>query len=119
MANHFPHKLSPLMRAMVRHPPIVEVPRELVGPDLKCMQSMLFVKNAGKPGQAWHHDETFIPTRGASLTGVWIALDDATIVFFNGFRLHRSLHNQRRTKRTAVGAPVIGSGSHARVVNFK
>jgi ectoine hydroxylase-related dioxygenase (phytanoyl-CoA dioxygenase family) len=154
LAIHFPHKLSPLMRAMVRHPPIVEVLREIVGPDLKCMQSMLFVKNAGKPGQAWHQDETFIPTRDASLTGVWIALDDATIdngclwvqpgshrerrlwpsrpctdprfdgapeshgwesaewpfeggvpaevaagsvVFFNGFTLHRSLHNQRRT----------------------
>jgi ectoine hydroxylase-related dioxygenase (phytanoyl-CoA dioxygenase family) len=118
------------------------------------MQSMLFVKNAGKPGQAWHQDETFIPTPDASLTGVWIALDDASIangclwvqpgshrdrhlwpsrpcadprfdgapesfgwdsprwpaeggvaaevgagsvVFFNGFTLHRSLDNRRRS----------------------
>lgn len=29
--------------------------------------------------QREHHDETFIPTPDASLTGVWIALDDATI----------------------------------------
>jgi phytanoyl-CoA hydroxylase len=154
LAIHFPHKLSLRMRAMVQHPPIVAVLREIVGPDLKCMQSMLFVKNAGKPGQAWHQDETFIPTPDASLTGVWIALDDATIdngclwvqpgshrerrlwpsrpctdarfdgapeshgwespkwpreggvpaevaagsvVFFNGYTLHRSLHNQRRS----------------------
>jgi ectoine hydroxylase-related dioxygenase (phytanoyl-CoA dioxygenase family) len=79
LAIHFPHKVSPLMRRMITHPPIVEALRELIGPDVKCMQSMLFVKNAGKPGQAWHQDETFIPTRDASLTGVWIALDDATI----------------------------------------
>jgi ectoine hydroxylase-related dioxygenase (phytanoyl-CoA dioxygenase family) len=154
LAIHFPHKISPAMRAMLRHAPIVAVLREIVGPDVKCMQSMLFVKNAGKPGQAWHQDETFIPTPDASLTGVWIALDDATIdngclwvqpgshrarrlwpsrpctdprfdgapeshgwegpewpreggvaaevragsvVFFNGYTLHRSLDNRRRS----------------------
>jgi ectoine hydroxylase-related dioxygenase (phytanoyl-CoA dioxygenase family) len=43
------------------------------------MQSMLFIKSEGKPGQAWHQDEFFIPTRDRSLTAVWIALDDATI----------------------------------------
>jgi hypothetical protein len=37
------------------------------------------LENAGKPGQAWHQDETFIPTPDASLCGVWIALDDATV----------------------------------------
>ena len=40
---------------------------------------MLFIKHAGKPGQAWHQDEDFIPTRDRSLTAAWIALDDATI----------------------------------------
>ncbi len=79
LAIHFPHKISPPMRAMLQQPPIVAVLQQLIGPDVKCMQSMLFVKNAGKPGQAWHQDETFIPTPDASLCGVWIALDDATI----------------------------------------
>ena len=151
LAIHFPHKISPLMRSMLRYPEIVELLRQLVGQDLKCMQSMLFIKNAGKPGQAWHQDETFIPTLDRSLIGVWIALDDATIdngclwlhpgshvegklwpsrptddprfdgspesfgwpwpseggvaaevpagtvVFFNGFTLHRSLDNRRST----------------------
>ena len=41
---------------------------------------MLFVKASGKPGQAWHQDEDYIPTRDRSLTGAWIALDDATVV---------------------------------------
>ena len=40
---------------------------------------MLFIKSEGKPGQAWHQDEFFIPTRDRSLTAVWIALDDATV----------------------------------------
>lgn len=122
----------------------------LIGPNIKCMQSMLFIKHAGKPGQAWHQDEDFIPTRDRSLTAAWIALDDATIdngclwaipgshrsgvlwplrrhvnpeydsipesfdfpyeesdarpievamgsvVFFNGYLLHKSLRNRRR-----------------------
>ena len=40
---------------------------------------MLFVKGPGKAGQSWHQDEFYIPTRDRSLTGVWIAIDDATI----------------------------------------
>lgn len=74
---HFPHKLSPLLMDVMRHPRIVEVLCALIGPDVKCMQSMLFIKHAGKPGQSWHQDENFIPTRDRSLTAAWIALDDA------------------------------------------
>jgi phytanoyl-CoA hydroxylase len=40
---------------------------------------MLFIKSEGKPGQAWHQDELFIPTRDRSLTAAWIALDDAIV----------------------------------------
>jgi ectoine hydroxylase-related dioxygenase (phytanoyl-CoA dioxygenase family) len=79
LAIHFPHKASRLMHNALKHPEVVGVLTALVGPDVKAMQSMLFVKNAGKPGQAWHQDEFFIPTRDRSLIGVWIALDDATI----------------------------------------
>ncbi len=76
---HFPHKLSDLMRQTLSQRHIVDTLTGTVGPDVKCMQSMLFVKAAGKPGQAWHQDEDYIPTRDRSLIGAWIALDDATI----------------------------------------
>ena len=76
---HFPHKLSPLFADALRHPAIVPVLVDLLSPDVKCMQSMAFVKSEGKPGQAWHQDEQFIPTRDRSLTAAWIALDDATV----------------------------------------
>jgi ectoine hydroxylase-related dioxygenase (phytanoyl-CoA dioxygenase family) len=79
LAIHFPHKISLLIRDMLHHPAIIYVLTQVVGAEVKCMQSMLFVKNAGRPGQAWHQDETFIPTNDRSLIGVWIALDDATI----------------------------------------
>jgi len=76
---HFPHKTSELLRGHLAQPRITGVLKNLIGPNVKCMQSMLFIKAAGKPGQAWHQDEAFIPTRDRSLAGVWIALDDATV----------------------------------------
>lgn len=76
---HFPHKCSPVMLEAVKQPTIIEVLTSVIGPDVKCMQSMLFIKATGKPGQAWHQDEDFIPTRDRSLCGAWLALDGATI----------------------------------------
>jgi len=76
---HFPHKVSTAAREAVTNPRIVEGLTAVIGPNVKAMQSMLFIKSEGKPGQAWHQDEYFIPTRDRSLTAVWIALDDATV----------------------------------------
>jgi len=76
---HFPHKLSELMFRALSQPNVVDVLTRTVSPNVKCMQSMLFIKSSGKPGQAWHQDEDYIPTRDRSLIGAWIALDDATI----------------------------------------
>ena len=76
---HFPHKISDVMLKYLATPSMIDVLTEIIGPDVKCMQSMLFIKSTGKPGQAWHQDEDFIPTRDRSLAGGWIAMDDATI----------------------------------------
>jgi phytanoyl-CoA hydroxylase len=76
---HFPHKISALMRRALAQRTIVEVLTRVISPNVKCMQSMLFIKAAGKPGQAWHQDEVYIPTRDRSLSGAWIAMDDATV----------------------------------------
>jgi phytanoyl-CoA hydroxylase len=86
LAVHFPHWVSDVMRRFIEHPAIVDVLTAITGAHLphwdgrvKCMQSMLFVKAPGLPGQAWHQDERFIPTRDRSLLGAWIAIDDATV----------------------------------------
>lgn len=79
IAIHFPHKLAEGLRELLHQPEVVKALTRVIGPNVKCMQSMFFVKHAGRPGQAWHQDEAFIPTTDRSLTGVWIALDRATI----------------------------------------
>lgn len=76
---HYPHKGSDLFRETLFHPGIVDVLTRVIGPNVKAMQSMYFIKSEGKPGQAWHQDEHFIPTRDRSLTAAWIAIDDATV----------------------------------------
>ena len=76
---HFPHKISKPVYEAVHNKNVVDVLTYVVGPNVKCMQSMLFIKASGKPGQAWHQDEDYIPTRDRSLIGAWVAIDDATI----------------------------------------
>ena len=78
VAIHFPHKISSVLHDYLSHKSIVDVLTKIISPNVKCMQSMLFVKASGKAGQAWHQDEYYIPTRDCSLTGAWIAVSDAT-----------------------------------------
>jgi phytanoyl-CoA hydroxylase len=79
VAIHFPHKISSLIKGYLSNKAVVDVLKGIVSPNVKCMQSMLFVKGPGKAGQSWHQDEYYIPTRDQSLVGAWIAIDDATI----------------------------------------
>ncbi len=85
---HMPHFVSPTIKRYTAHPRLADVLGEIVGAGMrdghwdggvKCMQSMFFAKPPGKPGQAWHQDESFIPTRDRSLCGAWIAIDEATV----------------------------------------
>ena len=76
---HYPHKVSQVIHRHLSHPAVVDALLAAIGsPNVKCLQSMLFIKASGKPGQAWHQDEYYIPTRDRSGTASWIALDDAT-----------------------------------------
>ncbi|MCJ8332317.1 MAG: phytanoyl-CoA dioxygenase family protein [Lentisphaeria bacterium] len=78
-AIYHSHKISDLFLSTISHPAITEILAEIISPNVKCMQSMIFCKPPGTPGQAWHQDEVPIPTRDKSLCGCWIALDDATL----------------------------------------
>ena len=86
LAIHQPHYVSPVMEKYTRHPNISGVLSQITGAHLahwsgnvKCMQSMLFIKPPGYQGQSWHQDENYIPTRDRSLIGAWIAIDDAYV----------------------------------------
>ena len=57
----FPHKVSPLVREVMSHHAIVDVLQQLIGTNVKCVQSYLFLKHHGQPGQSWHQDEGSSP----------------------------------------------------------
>ncbi len=77
IACHVVHKALPLTREMLADRRLVDAVCQLIGPNVKCVHSVLFLKGPGEPGNAWHQDEMFIPTRDRSLTTAWIAIDDA------------------------------------------
>ena len=72
------HKVSPQLTEFCADDRLADVAERLIGPNVKGIASQFFIKHAGMPGNAWHQDETFVPTRDRSLTTAWIALDAAT-----------------------------------------
>ncbi|MEM6314253.1 MAG: phytanoyl-CoA dioxygenase family protein [Planctomycetota bacterium] len=73
---HMLHRQLPLHERYLLHPRVLDVTETLIGPDVSALQSMLFLKPPGKPGQGWHQDSFYIPTFPDTLLGAWIAIDD-------------------------------------------
>jgi phytanoyl-CoA hydroxylase len=72
------HKVSPLLTQFIADDRFGDIVEQLIGPNVKGIASQFFIKHAGMPGNAWHQDETFVPTRDRSLCTAWLALDEAT-----------------------------------------
>ena len=76
--GHALHDLDPVFERISRQPRIAELARAvgLVQPLL--LQSMYLFKQPYIGGEVgWHQDATYLHTRPATVTGFWIALDDA------------------------------------------
>lgn len=73
---HMLHRKLELHERYMLHPRILDVLEVLIGPDVLALQTMLFLKPPGKPGQGWHQDAYYIPTHPDTLCGAWIAIDD-------------------------------------------
>jgi phytanoyl-CoA hydroxylase len=74
---HMLHRRLEIHERYMLHPPIVDVVAALIGPDVLALQTMLFVKGPGSPGQGYHQDSFHIITQPDSLIGAWLALDRA------------------------------------------
>ncbi|HEX8833017.1 MAG TPA: phytanoyl-CoA dioxygenase family protein, partial [Abditibacteriaceae bacterium] len=73
---HMLHRKLALHEKYLLHPRVLDVLQALIGPDVLALQTMLFLKPPGKPGQGWHQDTFYIPTHPDTLCGAWIAVDD-------------------------------------------
>jgi phytanoyl-CoA hydroxylase len=72
---HMLHRELPIHERFLLHPRILDVVQALVGPDVLAVQSMLFLKQPGAPGQGFHQDSFHIQTAPDTLIGAWLALD--------------------------------------------
>ncbi|MBN9089407.1 MAG: phytanoyl-CoA dioxygenase family protein [Reyranella sp.] len=76
--GHALHDLDPVFARVSRQPKLAALAREIGLADPLLLQSMYIFKNPGIGGEVgWHQDATFLHTTPITVTGFWIALDDA------------------------------------------
>ena len=74
---HMLHRVSEIHERYLLHPRILDVLEALIGPDVLALQTMLFFKQPGQPGQGYHQDAYYIPSQPDTLIGAWLAIDRA------------------------------------------
>jgi hypothetical protein len=63
----------------VRHPDLLDIVEQLLGPDIVCWGAHMFCKPAGHGLEVpWHQDGQYWPIRPLATCTMWIALDDST-----------------------------------------
>lgn len=72
-----PHDVMPSVAALVRHPGMIDILRQLIGPGVRFQTSKLNLKAAGGGSAVeWHQDWAFYPHTNDDLVAVGIMLDD-------------------------------------------
>jgi phytanoyl-CoA hydroxylase len=76
--GHALHDLDPVFERISRQPKLAALARAVGLAEPLLLQSMYIFKNPGIGGEVgWHQDATFLHTVPSTVTGFWIALDDA------------------------------------------
>ena len=77
--RHRPHLYSSTIDAIVRSPRILDRVESLLGPDILCWESVLFIKEAKDPAYiSWHQDATYWGLEPYDVLTAWVALSPAT-----------------------------------------
>lgn len=70
--------MLPWVDALVRHPRVLDVVEELIGPDILAYTATWFIKEAQSPAfTAWHQDATYFGLTPHEHVTAWMALSDA------------------------------------------
>jgi non-haem Fe2+, alpha-ketoglutarate-dependent halogenase len=71
--------ILPWADGLVRHPKILDVVEDLIGPDILVYTATFFIKEAESPTfAAWHQDATYFGIEPYEHVTAWVALSDAT-----------------------------------------
>lgn len=116
---HMLHRRSPIHERFLLHPRILDVLEALIGPDVLALQTMLFFKQPGQPGQGYHQDSYYIPTFPDTLCGAWLALTHADeengCLWFTPGSQHEPVYPDPRGWASALQANLgdLGTIDHA------
>jgi len=73
------HVRYPWAAELVRHPAILDVIEDLIGPDILIFNATFFIKEAGTDGiTAWHQDSTYFGLDPQEHVSGWVALSEAS-----------------------------------------
>ena len=71
--------MLPWVDALVRHPRILDVVEDLIGPDILVYTATFFIKEAESPTfAAWHQDATYFGLDPHEHVTAWVALSEAS-----------------------------------------
>ena len=74
-----PHALLPWYAKLARHPRILDVVEDVIGPDILVWTATFFIKEAQSPTfAAWHQDSTYFGLTPYDQVTAWVALTDAS-----------------------------------------
>jgi len=74
-----PHALLPWYADLARHPRILDVVEDLIGPNILVWTGTFFIKEAASPTfAAWHQDSTYFGLEPDEQVTAWVALTDAS-----------------------------------------
>lgn len=74
------HLLLTWAAELVRHPAILDQVERIIGPDILCWNTNLFIKEPHDPAfVSWHQDSTYWGLDPADVVTAWLAISDAPI----------------------------------------
>ena len=74
------HLVAMWMAELVRRREILDTVEDILGPDLLCWQTSLFIKDAHDPGfVSWHQDGNYWGLSSHEVVTAWLALSSATV----------------------------------------
>ena len=77
--RHKPHLYSSTIDAIVRKPEILDRVESLLGPDILCWESVLFIKEPKDPAFiSWHQDVAYWGLEPYDVLTAWVALSPST-----------------------------------------
>ena len=78
--RHKSHLLFTWLNELIRHPRIVDVVEDLLGPNLLCWSSSFFIKEARDPAfVSWHQDSTYWGLSEPDVVTAWVAFSESSI----------------------------------------